>query len=62
MNAVTKQEAYAYDLSKTETHLAADESEIIDVYRRAKKMGYADILITVQEGCRVKLWLTEKRK
>ncbi len=62
MNAVTKQEAYSYDHAKHETYLAADEAEIIETYRRAKTLGYADILITVQEGCRVKLWLTEKRK
>ncbi len=62
MNAVTNQEAYSNDSAKNETYLAHDESEIIEIYRRAKHLGYADILITVQEGCRVKLWLTEKRK
>lgn len=40
--------------------IAKDEQELLDIYRRAKKMGYADIAVTVQEGKRVKLWLTEK--
>ena len=39
-----------------------DEEEVLQVYRRAKRMGYADIAITIQEGERVKLWLTEKIK
>ncbi len=62
MNAVTNQEAYSYERDKHESYLATDESEIIEVYRKAKRLGFADILITVQEGNRVKLWLTEKRK
>lgn len=37
-----------------------DEQELLEIYRRAKKMGYADLAVTVQEGKRVKLWLTEK--
>lgn len=40
--------------------LMQDEHEILEVYRKAKRMGYADITISVQEGSRVKLWLTEK--
>ena len=39
-----------------------DESQVLEVYRRAKRLGYADIAITIQEGVRVKLWLTEKSK
>ena len=39
-----------------------DELELLEVYRKAKSMGYADISITVQEGTRVKLWLTEKMR
>ncbi len=42
--------------------LQKDESEVLEIYRKAKMMGYADITITVQEGSRVKLWLTEKMK
>lgn len=42
--------------------LEKDENEVLDAYRRAKKLGYADIVITIQEGARVKLWLTEKMK
>jgi hypothetical protein len=37
-----------------------EEKELLSVYRRAKRMGYADINISIQEGKRVKLWLTEK--
>ncbi len=40
--------------------IAKDEQELLEIYRRAKKMGYADLAVTVQEGKRVKLWLTEK--
>jgi hypothetical protein len=39
-----------------------DEQEVLEVYRRAKRMAFADIAITIQEGKRVKLWLTEKKK
>jgi hypothetical protein len=42
--------------------LTHDEVEVIEAYRRAKRMAYADIAITIQEGKRVKLWLTEKKK
>ncbi len=42
--------------------LLKDENEVLEAYRKAKKLGYADITITVQEGSRVKLWLTEKMK
>lgn len=58
MNAARAlQESHSYDSS-----LAADELEVIETYRKAKRMMYSDVLITVQEGVRVKLWLTEKRK
>ena len=43
-------------------HLSAEEIELLRVYRRAKSMEFADISITIQEGKRVKMWLTEKLK
>ena len=42
--------------------IAHDEREVLEIYRRAKTFGFADIIISVQEGTRVKLWLTEKRR
>ncbi len=42
--------------------LGKDETELLKAYRKAKKLGYADIAVTIQEGKRVKLWLTEKIK
>ncbi len=39
-----------------------DEVEILHAYRKAKSLKYADINIAIQEGIRVKLWLTEKMK
>jgi hypothetical protein len=42
--------------------LTHDEMEVVEVYRRAKRMSFADIAVTIQEGKRVKLWLTEKKK
>jgi len=42
--------------------LRDDESEVLNIYRKAKMLKYADISIAIQEGKRVKLWLTEKRK
>lgn len=39
-----------------------DEHEVIQTYRKAKALKYADINIAIQEGNRVKLWLTEKMK
>ena len=42
--------------------LSAEENEVIETYRRAKRIGYADLVITIQDGRRVKLWLTEKMK
>ncbi len=42
--------------------LGKDEAELLKAYRKAKKLGYADIAVTIQEGKRVKLWLTEKIK
>ncbi len=42
--------------------LVPEEREVLEVYRKAKALKYADINIAIQEGIRVKLWLTEKRK
>lgn len=39
-----------------------DEQELLDIYRKAKMMKFADIDITIQDGVRVRLWLTEKMK
>lgn len=44
------------------TALGKDEAELLKIYRKAKRLGYADISVTIQEGKRVKLWLTEKIK
>lgn len=46
----------------TAVQLTEDELQLIEAYRRAKEFGHADIHVAVQEGSRVKLWLTEKRK
>jgi hypothetical protein len=40
--------------------LTRDENDVLTVYRRAKQAGFADIEITIQDGKRIKLWLTEK--
>jgi hypothetical protein len=40
--------------------LTRDENDVLTVYRRAKQSGFADIEITIQDGKRIKLWLTEK--
>jgi hypothetical protein len=53
----TKQESSHEPLELTD-----DEIDVIQVYRRAKKIKYSEITIAIQEGERVKLWLTEKRK
>lgn len=42
--------------------MAMDEIELLNAYRRAKTFKYADLIISIQEGLRVKLWLTEKMK
>ena len=39
-----------------------DEIELLQIYRKAKSLKYADINVSIQEGARVKLWLTEKMK
>jgi len=39
-----------------------DEIELLQIYRKAKALKYADINVSIQEGARVKLWLTEKMK
>ncbi len=46
--------------AKTEILTEKDELELIEQYRRAKMLRYADIAITIQDGKRTKLWLTEK--
>lgn len=42
--------------------LSDDETEVIHMYRRAKKFRNAEMTIAVQDGKRIKLWLTEKRR
>jgi hypothetical protein len=42
--------------------IAEDEKEVLQVYRKAKALRFADIEMAIQEGSRVKLWLTEKMK
>ena len=44
------------------TDLTDDEVELIHMYRRAKKLHHSEITIAVQDGKRIKLWLTEKRR
>ena len=39
-----------------------DEIELLQIYRKAKSLKYADINVSIQEGARVKLWLTEKMR
>lgn len=39
-----------------------DELEVLETYRKAKALKFADVTIAIQEGLRVKLWLTEKRR
>ena len=39
-----------------------DELELLQIYRKAKALKYADINVSIQEGARVKLWLTEKMR
>lgn len=39
-----------------------DEKEVLQIYRKAKALKFADIEMAIQEGSRVKLWLTEKMK
>lgn len=42
--------------------LSDDEIELIELYRRAKKLRNSEITIAIQDGKRMKLWLTEKRR
>jgi len=58
--AVVKSPMIQENESKSE--VSREESEVLDVYRRAKNLGYAEIAISIQEGNRVKLWLTEKMR
>ena len=39
-----------------------DEHELLQAYRRAKALKHAELTVAIQEGKRVKLWLTEKMK
>jgi len=47
---------------KDTSELTEDEAEVLESYRRAKELRFADINIGIQDGIRVKLWLTEKRR
>lgn len=49
-------------LEANERMISKDEEELLQIYRRAKSLKYADINIAIQEGNRVKLWLTEKMR
>jgi len=49
-------------VERRSTALPKDEHEVLHAYRKAKSLKYADINIAIQEGMRVKLWLTEKMK
>lgn len=42
--------------------VSQDEAELIVMYRRAKSFGFADIMISINDGRRIKLWLTEKQR
>lgn len=44
----------------SERELTMDEREIVDAYRKAKRLRHSDISISIQEGQRVKLWITKK--
>ena len=44
------------------TSIEQDELEVLEAYRKAKEMKFADLSIAIQEGLRVKLWLTEKKR
>ncbi|HEY4499993.1 MAG TPA: hypothetical protein VJH70_02625 [Candidatus Paceibacterota bacterium] len=62
-SVVNKKVSAADSIIDEVTHpLLEDEREVVAIYRRAKKMGYADIAITIQGSIRVKIWLTEKMK
>lgn len=52
----------ASDSARTVAEVTQDEREVLVAYRRAKSFGFADLMISIQEGTRVKLWLTEKRR
>ncbi len=44
------------------THeLSKDEQEVIDVYRKARAMRFADVVISFEDGNIKKLWVTEKK-
>jgi len=44
------------------TAIPRDEHELLLAYRRAKALKHAELNVAIQEGKRVKLWLTEKMK
>jgi hypothetical protein len=41
--------------------LSRDEQEVLDTYRRARGLGFAEIAIAFEDGLLKKLWLTEKK-
>jgi len=57
---VEKKAPEAVPATMTALEIPQEEKELLNAYRRAKRMGYADIVISIQEGRRVKLWITEK--
>lgn len=49
-------------LKKELIKLSEEESQIIELYRRAKEIGNSEIAIAFHEGERNRLWLTHKMK
>lgn len=48
---------------KTETvGLTKEEIQVIKALRRAKSCQNADLLVSFQDGKKIKLWITEKMK
>lgn len=41
--------------------LSRDEQEVLNVYRKAKAMRFADVTISFEDGHIKKLWVTEKK-
>ena len=41
--------------------LQKDEELVIEEYRKARDSQYADVLISVDKGTLVKIWVTSKR-
>ncbi len=42
--------------------MTQDEIELLAMYRKAKRARYSDLFVSIQEGVRVKLWITEKMR